>query len=73
MESLENIKQLKKLVSSAQKEGLKELKLSVKFLEDLNDEVFKLLIAIEEEYQNEKIKKETNTSNETLTLKGGTW
>lgn len=71
MTDYSSLKMLQTLLTNAHKEGLREVRVSVKMLEDINEAVSSLLINRAEDY--EKISKEKSLSDTNLTLKGGSW
>lgn len=71
MTDYSSLKMLQTLLTNAHKEGLREVRVSVKMLEDINEAVSSLLINRAEDY--EKISKEKALSDNNLTLKGGSW
>lgn len=73
MVDLTKIKTLREMVKTAHKEGLREVRVSVKLLEDFDDLVTSLLIDRAEDYIKMKDYADKNSLNGEITFNGGSW
>lgn len=73
MVDLTKIKTLREMVKTAHKEGLREVRVSVKLLEDFDDLVTSLLIDRAEDYIKMKDYADKNSLDGEITFNGGSW
>lgn len=73
MVDLTKIKTLREMVKTAHKEGLREVRVSVKLLEDFDDLVTSLLVDRAEDYIKMKDYADKNSLNGEITFNGGSW
>jgi len=70
---LTKIKTLREMVKAAHKEGLREVRVSVKLLEDFDELVTSLLIDRAEDYIKMKEYANKNEFTDEIVVKGGSW
>lgn len=73
MVDLTKIKTLREMVKTAHKEGLREVRVSVKLLEDFDDLVTSLLVDRAEDYIKMKDYADKNSLDGEITFNGGSW
>lgn len=66
------LKTLQTMVNNAHKEGLREVKVSIRFLEELNEASMSLLINRASDYEAMQKNKHVNDDEDWI-LKGGSW
>lgn len=72
MTDYSSIKMLQTLLSNAHKEGLREVRVSVKMLEEINEAISSLLINRASDYE-AMAKSKNQTTDNNLTISGGSW
>ena len=72
MTDYSSIKMLQILLSNAHKEGLREVRVSVKMLEEINEVISSLLINRASDYEI-MVKSQNQTTDNNLTISGGSW
>lgn len=75
MANYECLKTFQNTVNGANKEGLREVKLSTKFLNEVNDAILALLVNRANDYEKmvDTTNKAVKSNNEPLILNGGEW
>lgn len=73
MVDLTKIKTLREMVKTAHKEGLREVRVSVKLLEDFDDLITSLLVDRAEDYIKMKDYADKNSLDGEITFNGGSW
>lgn len=73
MADLSKIQALREMVKTAHKEGLREVRVSVKLLEDFDDLVTSLLVDRAEDYIKMKDYADKNLLDGEITFNGGSW
>lgn len=73
MVDLTKIKTLREMVKTAHKEGLREVRVSVKLLEDFDDLVTSLLVDRADDYIKMKDYADKNSLDGEITFNGGSW
>ena len=73
MVDLTKIKTLREMVKTTHKEGLREVRVSVKLLEDFDDLVTSLLVDRAEDYIKMKDYADKNSLDGEITFNGGSW
>ena len=73
MADLSKIQALREMVKTAHKEGLREVRVSVKLLEDFDDLVTSLLVDRAEDYIKMKEYADKNEIVDEIVVKGGSW
>ena len=73
MADLSKIQGLVEIVKTAHKEGLREVRVSVKLLEDFDDLVTSLLVDRAEDYIKMKDYADKNSLDGEITFNGGSW
>lgn len=73
MADLSKIQALREMIKTAHKEGLREVRVSVKMLEDFDDVIASLLIERAEDYIKMKEYADKNLLDGEITFNGGSW
>lgn len=73
MADLTKIKTLREMVKTAHKEGLREVRVSIKLLEDFDELITSLLIDRAEDYIKMKEYADKNSLDDEITFNGGSW
>ena len=73
MADLSKIQALREMIKSAHKEGLREVRISVKMLEDFDEVITSLLIDRAEDYIKMKDYADKNLLDGEITFNGGSW
>ena len=73
MADLSKIQALREMIKTAHKEGLREVRVSVKMLEDFDEVITSLLIDRAEDYIKMKDYADKNALDGEITLNGGSW
>ena len=73
MADLSKIQALREMIKTAHKEGLREVRVSVKMLEDFDEVITSLLVDREEDYIKMKDYADKNSLDGEITFNGGSW
>ena len=73
MADLSKIQALREMIKTAHKEGLREVRVSVKMLEDFDDVITSLLVDRAEDYIKMKEYADKNKIVDEIVVKGGSW
>ena len=73
MADLSKIQTLREMIKTAHKEGLREVRVSVKILEDFDDVITSLLVDRAEDYIKMKEYADKNEIVDEIVVKGGSW
>ena len=73
MADLSKIQALREMIKTAHKEGLREVRVSVKMLEDFDEVIASLLIDRAEDYIKMKEYADKNEIVDEIVVKGGSW
>ena len=73
MADLSKIQALREMIKTAHKEGLREVRVSVKMLEDFDDVITSLLVDRAEDYIKMKEYADKNEIVDEIVVKGGSW
>lgn len=73
MADLSKIQALREMIKTAHKEGLREVRVSVKMLEDFDEVITSLLVDRAEDYIKMKDYADKNLLNSEIALNGGSW
>ena len=73
MADLSKIQTLREMIKTAHKEGLREVRVSVKMLEDFDDVITSLLVDRAEDYIKMKEYADKNEIVDEIVVKGGSW
>lgn len=73
MADLSKIQALREMIKTAHKEGLREVRVSVKLLEDFDDVITSLLVDRAEDYIKMKEYADKNKIVDEIVVKGGSW
>lgn len=73
MADLTKIKTLREMVKTAHKEGLREVRVPIKLLEDFDELITSLLIDRAEDYIKMKEYADKNSLDGEITFNGGSW
>ena len=73
MADLSKIQALREMIKTAHKEGLREVRVSVKMLEDFDEVITSLLVDRAEDYIKMKDYGDKNSLDGEITFNGGSW
>ena len=73
MADLSKIQALREMIKTAHKEGLREVRVSVKLLEDVDEVITSLLVDRAEDYIKMKDYADKNLLDGEITFNGGSW
>ena len=73
MADLSKIQALREMIKTAHKEGLREVRVSVKMLEDFDEVITSLLVDRAEDYIKMKDYADKNLLDGEITFNGGSW
>ena len=73
MADLSKIQALREMIKPAHKEGLREVRVSVKMLEDFDEVITSLLVDRAEDYIKMKDYADKNSLDGEITFNGGSW
>ena len=73
MADLSKIQTLREMIKTAHKEGLREVRVSVKMLEDFDEVITSLLVDRAEDYIKMKEYADKNEIVDEIVVKGGSW
>lgn len=73
MADLSKIQVLREMIKTAHKEGLREVRVSVKMLEDFDEVITSLLVDRAEDYIKMKDYADKNSLDGEITFNGGSW
>lgn len=73
MADLSKIQALREMIKTAHKEGLREVRVSVKMLEDFDEVITSLLVDRAEDYIKMKEYADKNEIVDEIVVKGGSW
>ena len=73
MADLSKIQALREMIKTAHKEGLREVRVSVKMLEDFDEVITSLLVDRAEDYIKMKDYADKNSLDGEITFNGGSW